>query len=72
MSPDLNPIERIRDKLDRHVQGRVNAPANVTELFQAHQQEWVAIAAQVIHNLTQSMPRRRQAVIDSQGGQTPY
>ena len=29
MSPDLNPVEHVRDELDRRVQGRANAPANV-------------------------------------------
>ena len=32
--------------------------ADVCELFQALQQEWVAIPEQVFHNLSQSMPRR--------------
>ena len=52
----LNPIEHIWDEWDSRVRGRVNAPANVRELFQALQQAWVAIQARVIHNLKQSMP----------------
>ena len=58
MSPDLNPIKLIRDKLDRRVRGGVNASANVRELFQELQQEWVAILGQVIHHLIQSVPTR--------------
>ena len=72
MSPDLNPIEGIWEELDRGDGGRLNAPANVRQLFQALQGEWVAISVQVIRNLIQSMPGRCQAVIDSRGGHTPY
>ena len=46
-------------------------PANVHELFQALKQEWVAILAQVIHNLIQSMPKRCWVVIDSRGEHPP-
>ena len=51
ISPDLNPNTRNWNELERCVQGRVNAPANVRELFQALKQELVAIPEQVIHNL---------------------
>ena len=51
LSPDLNPIEHI---LDTCVRGRVSIPANVHELFKALRQEWVAIKAQMIHNMIQS------------------
>ena len=71
MSPDLNPFEHISNRLDRRGLCRVNTPANMYELFKAPQQEWVAILAHVIRNLTQSMQRRFQAVIGSQEGQFP-
>ena len=54
MSPDLNPNQHTWKELG----GRVNDLANVRELFQALWQEWVAIPAQVIQNLIQSMPMR--------------
>ena len=54
---NVNPIEHIWDELDRRVEGRVNARASVRELFQSLQQECVAIPAQMIHNLLQSMPK---------------
>lgn len=72
MSPDLNPIEHIWDALDRRVRSRVNAPATPNELFQALQQEWAAIPAQVIQDLIASMPRRCRTVIAARGGHTPY
>ena len=58
MSPGLNPIQHVWVNLDKRVRGRVTAPANVRELFQALQQEWVAIQAEVSHNLIQSQPKR--------------
>ena len=72
MSPDVNPNKHNWNELQRRVRGRGNAPANEQELFQALKQEWVAIPAQVIRNLIQSLPKRCRAVIDSRGGHTPY
>ena len=50
----------------------MNAPADVRELFQAIQQEWVAIKEQVIYNLIQSIPERCCAVTEIRGGHTSY
>ena len=71
MSPDSNPNKHAWNELGKRVRGRVNAPANVRELFQALKQEWVAIPAQMIYNLIRSMPESRWAVTDSRGGHTP-
>ena len=71
MSTDLNPSKHTWNDLERHIQSRVNAPANVCELFQALKQEWVAIPEQVIHNQIQSMPERYWAIIDFWGGPPP-
>ena len=51
MSSDLSPVEHICDEVGRCVRGRVSAPVIVRELFQALQQEWVAILMWVIHSL---------------------
>ena len=48
-SPDLNLNKHTWNELETRVRGRVNAPENVRELFQALKQEWVAIPAQVIY-----------------------
>ena len=48
MFPVLNPNKHTWNKLERRVRGRVNAPANVRDLFRALKQEWVAIPGQVI------------------------
>ena len=58
MSPHLNTNKHTWNQVERRVQGSVNTPANVRELFQALKHEWMAIPAQVIHNLIQSMPKR--------------
>ena len=45
-SPLASHVSRLKqhlERVDRHVRSRVNAPANVCELFQALKQEWVAI-----------------------------
>ena len=72
MFPDLNPDKNTWNELGRCVRGRGNAPTNVRELFQRLKKEWLAIPAQVIHNLIQSMPMRCWAVTDSREGHTPY
>ena len=56
--PRLNPNKHSWNELERRVRGRVNAPANMRELFQAIKQEWVANPAQAIYNLVQPMPER--------------
>ena len=38
-SPDLNPNKHTWNELQKHIRGRVNAPANVRELFQALKQK---------------------------------
>ena len=43
VSPDLNPNKHTWNELERHVQGRVNTPANVRELFQSLKQVWATI-----------------------------
>ena len=68
MSPDCNPNKQTWNELERLVRGRLNTPANVCELSQVLKKGWVAILAQVIHNLIQPMPERCWAVIDSPGG----
>ena len=48
MSQVLNPNKHTWNKLERRVRGRMDAPANVRDSFQALKQEWVAIPGQVI------------------------
>ena len=71
LSPELNPNKHAWNESERRFRDRVNAPANVRELFQTLKQQWVPIPAQVIYNLIQSMPGRCWAVFDSRGGLPP-
>lgn len=71
-SPDLNPIEHLWDELDRCVRQRQPAPQSLQQLVDALKAEWTNIPQQVIRNLTSSMGRRCQAVIDTHGGHTRY
>ena len=72
LSPDMNPIEHMWDELGRPVHGQLNPPQNVAELTQALQHHWAAIPQAMIRRLCNSMPRRLQAVIRSNGGHTRY
>jgi hypothetical protein len=70
-SPDLNPIEHIRDLLDRRVRARAIPPRHVREIAGAVVEEWGNISQQELANLVQSM-RRCTAVLTAAGGHTGY
>jgi len=67
LSPDLNPIENLLDQLSRLVEGRNSVPQNLNDLRAALQEDWNAMPQQTISRLVNSMRRRCQAVIDTQG-----
>ena len=69
-SPDLNPIENLWSILDRDLMSRT--PNNEEELFDVLQEAWKRIPIQTLEDLVDSMPRRCQAVIDSNGNTTKY
>ena len=71
-SPDMSPIEHLRDVLDRRVQRRNPAPQNIQQLRQALQEEWDNIPQAEINHLLMSMRRRCVALRDANGGHTPY
>jgi transposase len=70
-SPDLNPIEHLWYELDRRV-GEQPAPQSLQEVVVALQAVWANIPQQVIRNLTPSIGRRCQALIDARLGHTRY
>lgn len=72
LSPDLNPIEHVWDELGRRIRQHTAAPRTAQELRELLLQEWDNIEQNVIRNLTESMPRRLQAVINARGGNTQY
>ena len=66
-SPDLNPIEHLWSELGRRIRNRPQVIKNITELETALQEEWSKISMNQIISLIESMPRRIEAVISSNG-----
>ncbi|GFU52168.1 transposable element Tcb1 transposase [Trichonephila clavipes] len=72
-SPDLNPIEHVRNMLGRRIAAaRQPPPTCLPELRRALLDEWCNIPQDQIDNLILSMPRRCKAYIASSGRHTPY
>lgn len=71
-SPDLNPIEHLWHELERRLRKRSGYPKNLYELEKALQEEWKKIPSETYINLIESMPRRIEACIESQGWPTKY
>jgi len=71
-NPDLNPIEHLWDVLERKVHARQPLPKNLCELMVYLKEEWYKIDLNTLENLVNSMPRRIEAVIQSNGNPTRY
>jgi transposase len=69
-STDLNPIENLWSILDSNLSTR--NPSNEAELFQILKDGWKNLSIDTLHNLVESMNRRCQAVIESNGMPTRY
>ena len=69
-SPDLNPIKNLWTLLDEHIPS--SARTNKESFWEAVQQTWYTFPINILENLVESMPKRLQAVIDSNGGPTKY
>ena len=72
LSPDLNPIEHVCDRLKRSVCGRSVPPQTFQDLEQTLIEEWNLIQQHDPRRLIWSIPRRCQAVINAHGGHAPY
>jgi hypothetical protein len=57
-SPDLNPIEHLRDNLDRKIRALKNPPRTLHELSIRLQEIWTEIHQEEVAALIQSMPLR--------------
>jgi transposase len=66
-SPNLNNIEPLWSVLESRVRSR-SPPLSLKQL----EEEWHSIPLATIQNLHQSIPRRIQAVLQANGGPTPY
>ena len=71
-SPDLAPIEHLWDILGRRVRHNHPPPADVDDLFQFLQQEWMAIPQPMLQNHVNSMRSRIGECLAAQGGHTRY
>jgi hypothetical protein len=71
-SPDLNPIERLWDELERRLRDKPNHPKSVPDLANALVGEWKQVPAAMFQHLVESLHRKVEAVIAAKGGPTPY
>ena len=65
-SPDLSPIELVRDELDQSV--RKTRPTNQQSLFNELKKAWNAIPGTYLKKLVEQMPGICQAVVKARGG----
>jgi len=65
--PTLNIIEPLWSVLESRVRNRF-PPSSLKQL----EEEWYSIPLETIQNLHESIPRRIQAVLQTNGGPTPY
>jgi len=72
-SPDLNPIEKLWDKIKDYIEDKYpEIHRSYPKLRAAVIEAWEAIAHEEIIELIQSMPARCKAVIDAEGWHTKY
>lgn len=71
-SPDMNPIEHLWDELGRRVQEHHPPPANLNQLLQFLQQEWIAISQAFLAHLVHSIRNRCTECLAANGGHARY
>ena len=71
-SPDLNPIEHLRDHLNKRVRQRQPPTQTLDRLCQMLQLEWRTIPQNNVRKLIEYMPRRCRAVLGARGGHAWY
>ena len=72
VSPDLNPIKHMWDRLNRNVRGGPVPPQTLQDLEQFLIEEWNLIPHRDLRQLIRCMLHTCQAVINARGGHTPY
>ena len=65
-SPDLNPIEKLWEEIDRNV--RKVCSKSKKHLWELLQKSWTTIKSEKLKKLLDRMPRLVQAVIAARGG----
>ncbi|VDB94693.1 Bgt-51643 [Blumeria graminis f. sp. tritici] len=76
-SPDLNPIEAVRNRIKDYIQCHHLNLGCVKQRTQGSlckivKEAWDSVSSEDLVRLTQCMPVRCQAVIDADGGLTRY
>ncbi|GFV71564.1 transposable element Tcb2 transposase [Trichonephila clavipes] len=71
-SPDLNPIEHVRDFLGSRLVARTLPSVMIRELLLALQDEWAAMPQQLIDTLILTMGRRCEICLAVRGDHIPY
>ncbi len=66
-SPDFNPIEHIRDVVEREIHIMDVQPTNLPQLRDAFVSIWTKISEECFQHLVESMPRRIKAVLKAKG-----
>ena len=71
-SPDLNIIGTLWSVLESRVRSRLPPPSSLKQLEDVLHEEWNSISLETIKNLYESIPRRIQAMLQTNGDPTPY
>ncbi|GFW39800.1 transposable element Tcb1 transposase [Trichonephila clavipes] len=71
-SPDMSPIEHVRDLVGRYLTRYSRSAASKVELLLRIQAIWNSLPQADIQNLFDSMPHRIAALIAVRGGYTKY
>ncbi|GFU50516.1 transposable element Tc1 transposase [Trichonephila clavipes] len=71
-SPDLNPIENVREALGKQIAGRNYLPTSKITLIRALTEEWDKLPQQLLDNVVKSMVRRVECCITLHGGHILY
>lgn len=71
-SPDLNPIENIWAVLKSKLRKNSGFPTNRRELIARAQEVWLSLEEKTIDNTLDSMPKRMQLVLESNGYPIKY
>lgn len=73
-SPDMNPLENVWSLIVKKIYKRNFRPANAEELWEVIQNAWEELSEDQNYwqNLTESMPRRLDAVLEANEAMTKY